>query len=765
MINPVPKYYDIIIPIYNAYEELVECVESVMKNTDYEYRLILIDDCSPDKRIREYLNLLNKKHNQIVALYNEENLGFVSTVNKGMEYSDSDVILLNSDTEVTPRWLSNLNKCAYSSKNIATVTPFTNNGTICSVPLFGQDNPIPDGYTTDEFAQMIESISMNKYPVLPTAVGFCMLIKREVLNKIGLFDDINFAKGYGEENDFCCRVMENGYLNVLADNVFVYHKGSMSFKEEKAELIRKNSETLKRKFPYYFDRVEQFLRANDVFPLVENVQKRMKTHSTDIPKILYIIHNTIDEDWINKRGGTEFHVADLKETLSNKYSFYTLTINGTRVLLKEYRGDQVQNYNFYLRYPIETHTFYSDEYKELVEKIITSFNIDIVHIHHFLRQTFDILDVCEMLNVPVIFTAHDYHLICPSVLLLDEKGNYCFDIKSQKKCQECLHYKMGYFSEFREIWKHNVLDIFKKIKLFIFPSRSVHDYFQKEYNFDELNVEYTIIEHGITKYLGKKNTPAVEHVFNVAFVGSFALHKGSDIIVDIINHTSPSSGINYYLFGEVHDPVVENIQKSNVFKMGAYKRDSIGTLLNESNIHLVCLFSLVPETFSFTLSEAWSAGVPVLVNDRGALGTRVNDGVNGWKINDLNASTIVTRINNLFKDTIEYDKVKSYVLNASVPEVNEVSKKYDRLYQNMLEPRNINNEVRRVLTNEEIYTALNNINSSNQHLERALKMKEQELQTVYNTLGWRFINYTKKHKITAKYGKKILIFLLKFKNR
>ena len=99
----------------------------------------------------------------IVLLDNEENLGFVGTVNKGMQYSKNDVILLNSDTEVTKNWIEKIQECAYSNEYIATVTPLTNNGTICSVPNFGIDNELPSNMTLDEYAEMIEKTSLKLY--------------------------------------------------------------------------------------------------------------------------------------------------------------------------------------------------------------------------------------------------------------------------------------------------------------------------------------------------------------------------------------------------------------------------------------------------------------------------------------------------------------------------------------------------------------------------------------------------------------------------
>ena len=165
---------DVIIPIYNAYEMLEPCIESVLKHTDFrKAHLILIDDKSLDERVLPLLeNLAEKNKDKITLIANDENLGFVGTTNKGMKLSKNDVVLLNSDTEVPKGWLDKLMKCAESDKKIATVTPLSNNASLASVPLFNQENQFPDGYTFEKMAKLVEECSMHLYPEIPSGHGF-----------------------------------------------------------------------------------------------------------------------------------------------------------------------------------------------------------------------------------------------------------------------------------------------------------------------------------------------------------------------------------------------------------------------------------------------------------------------------------------------------------------------------------------------------------------------------------------------------------------
>ncbi|KAA8785643.1 glycosyltransferase [Paenibacillus amylolyticus] len=765
---------DIIIPIYNAFEDLVECVDSLFLNTaEHEFRLFLINDCSPDNRIEHYLESLN--FSNIVKVSNDTNLGFVKTVNKGMSISNNDVILLNSDTIVTENWLSKLVQCAYSNERIATVTPFTNNGTICSVPNFGEDNEVPNGFTINRFAEMIEDISMRKYPQLPTAVGFCMYIKRSVLDEIGLFDDESYSKGYGEENDFCCRATEYGYINVLDDATFVYHKGSMSFKDDKETLIVRNSEVLRKKYPYYFDRVNSFLASNMVFPLVENIKKQLPAYSK-IPKkrILLLTHNTVDEDWLFKRGGTEMHVKDIIDGLE-EYEFYTLTTHGTRVLLKKFSNNVTMNYNFFIEYPIEAHTFYQADYAKILNIIIKGLSIDLIHVHHLQRHTYDIFGIANNLNIPLVYTAHDYHLICPSILLMDHNGEYCYDDISIEKCNSCLQSKMGYGTAFRQQWRNEVLKNLQFISLMIYPSESVKVYFEKEYQINKLNIPFKITEHGIVVTEEEdKNRDSVSNksftdrgFINVAFVGNFAKHKGSDIIREVLAKNNRDIAINWFLIGDIQDRLLDEYSNGTVYKIGGYNRNNLSMLLKQYQIDIVCLLSVVPETFSYTLSETWAGGIPVIVNDRGALGSRVEDNKSGWLVKNLSSDNLFNKLLEISKDYDMYSNVKDYVSNnLKVTTIVNMISSYRRIYK-----ENINDEVREIAQvekttlNKELYESLVVLNQNNIHLERELQYKDLQLQAIYNTLGWRLLNYLRKNKGVMVIGKKVLTHLIQIKSR
>ncbi len=210
---------DIIIAVWNQLEFTKNCIESIERNTgDVEYRLILIDNAS-DKPAMEYLSALAQaKKDRVLLIRNEVNLGFLKAANQGMKASDAPyVCLLNNDTLVTEGWLKEMIEIAAGSKDIGIVNPSSNN--LGQKPLAGEPLEI--------YAAKIRKEAGNSID-LGAAIGFCMLIKREVLDKTGLFDEV-YGRGNFEDTDLSRKAVKAGYRCVRACGSYVYHRENTSF--------------------------------------------------------------------------------------------------------------------------------------------------------------------------------------------------------------------------------------------------------------------------------------------------------------------------------------------------------------------------------------------------------------------------------------------------------------------------------------------------------------------------------------------------------
>jgi GT2 family glycosyltransferase len=177
-----------------------------------------------------------------------------------MEMTRGNVVLLNSDTILTPGWLIGLQRCLAADTGIATATPWTNNGEIASIPRFCHANPVPA--QLDAVAAVIAATGQPRYPEIPTAVGFCMAISRSAIESLGLFNQALFGLGYGEENDFSMRARSAGMKNVLCDDVYVAHVGGRSFGPRNLQPDDAAMEKLLSLHPGYLQLIRQFISAD-----------------------------------------------------------------------------------------------------------------------------------------------------------------------------------------------------------------------------------------------------------------------------------------------------------------------------------------------------------------------------------------------------------------------------------------------------------------------------------------------------------------------
>ncbi len=238
-------------------------------------------------------------------------------------------MLLNSDTVVTAGWLDALARCAASDPRIGTATPFSNNAEICSFPRFCADNPWPEGADPEPVRAALARAAVPTYPELPTGVGFCLYVRRALIDAIGIFDPV-FGKGYGEENDFCLRAAQAGFRNVLCDDAFVLHAGERSFAGRKTELGARNMPLLLERHPRYLDVVRGFIAADPLRPLRAAAQAQLHAYAGPAG-VLHVIHG--------HGGGTEHHVRALIDASRARFRHYLATAIGDRWQVEEHLDD------------------------------------------------------------------------------------------------------------------------------------------------------------------------------------------------------------------------------------------------------------------------------------------------------------------------------------------------------------------------------------------------------------------------------------------
>ena len=258
----------IVIPVYRELALVRACIESVKKSLPQNHtpaRIVVIDDSSPEPALSAWLDKLAAM-GDITLLRNACNLGFIETTNRGMRvHPNDDVLLLNADTQVHGDWIDRLGRALYSTSDIASVTPWTNNGEISSFPVMSQAAPAPDPRELaliDQVAAETRAAPGGADIELPSCCGFTMLIRRTVIDAIGMLDGTSLIRGYGEEVDWCMRARAAGWRHLQATGVFVTHEGTVSFRAEKTLRVAQNRGPLVTRYPSYYFEFSAFRRED-----------------------------------------------------------------------------------------------------------------------------------------------------------------------------------------------------------------------------------------------------------------------------------------------------------------------------------------------------------------------------------------------------------------------------------------------------------------------------------------------------------------------
>jgi GT2 family glycosyltransferase/glycosyltransferase involved in cell wall biosynthesis len=238
---------DVVVCVRDALEDVRACLWSLLHSATRPFHLIVVDDGS-GLETAAMLAELAQREPEIELIRNDgPEHGYTRAANIGLRASTgAHVVLLNSDTVVSPGWLERIVACAESDGRIGVVGPLSNAATHQSLPARTEDgrwavNELPAWMPVDAMALLVAELSGRERPRVPFVNGFCYSLTRAAIDAVGLFDEELFGSGYCEENDFCIRARDSGFLAALADDAYVFHAKSRSYTSAgRDEVARRN---------------------------------------------------------------------------------------------------------------------------------------------------------------------------------------------------------------------------------------------------------------------------------------------------------------------------------------------------------------------------------------------------------------------------------------------------------------------------------------------------------------------------------------------
>lgn len=651
-----PEDVAVVVPIYNAADDLEVCIDRLARFTPSAIEIVLIDDASPDPVIARLLDRAALRPNTRV-LRNAQNLGFTRTVNRGLEETGrKHVVLLNSDARVTPGWIDGMLRAASSRPRVATVTAMSDRAGAFSAPRLGNDNPLPPGVDEITYARAFRRRALAVYPVVPTGNGFCMFVNRACVDEIGGFDAEAFPRGYGEENDFCMRATRAGWANLIDDTTYVFHDRSKSFGETKHVLMEAGRAVIEARYPEYSRAIRVFSTGPDILlARYRAVQARIDCgdRRTGLPAVLFVVST--------QTGGTPQTNLDLMRQLQDELDPWLLRCDSQTLTLGRLdRGRIAEIRRHELAESVDPITHRSAEYDAVVADWLDVLDPAIVHIRHLAWHGLSLPELAKARGCKVVTSFHDFYTLCPTVKLLDERQVFCAGrcTATEGDCRP-------------ELWPDDSLPPLKHRWVYPWRERfdqvlSVSDAFVTTSDSARKLIaaglpgvdpdRFHVIPHGRSfaamEWLAERPEPG--EPIRILVPGNIGAPKGRDVIADLLAHDT-AGRFEFHILGRLAD--ADAISHPRLIQQGTYHRDEFAARVRAIRPHFGAIFSIWDETYCHTLTELWSVGVPALVFDFPTVAGRVRASGAGWVVPHQDIAALARAINGIAADSAGQDRV------------------------------------------------------------------------------------------------------------
>ncbi|WP_419730841.1 glycosyltransferase [Lichenicola sp.] len=664
---PAPPV-DVVVPVYRHLRRTMDCLNSVLASVPPETSLVVVEDASPEPALGRALDEMAAA-GRIRLIRHAENTGFPASANDGIAAcAGRDVVLLNSDTLVAPGWLEALRRAAYHAPEIGTATPLSNDASILSYPDHRDRNKAPDLSGTRRMMAQAASANPGGVHDIPTGNGFCLYLRRDCLDQVGLLREDLFAQGYGEENDFCLRARHLGWRHVAALGVYVSHYGNVSFGAARSELMRRNLDVLNRLHPGYNEMILDYIATDPLAParrrldLVRWAQARRSRTAPDMaPRAALLI--------THDQGGGVDRVVQERARQLRAQGIRPIVLRPDRLgaaqvaadpdaipaldaapeTAEDSRGVTLSDASSEENYPNLRYAL-PGELEELVA-LLAGEGVLHAEWHHLLGHHASLRALCDRLGVPYDAYIHDYAWFCQRIALVGPQGRYCGE-PDVAGCETCIAIQGSNLDEtisMPGLLARSAIELAAARRV-IAPSRDAArritrhfprvrpDVVAWEDDRPDLSLERLSAASALAPRAGGDRAPRRasgggqpggaaaprdRRPGRVVVIGGIGREKGYEVLLACLEDARMRAlPLEFVVVGHTPDDTAL-IEAGCVFVTGEYREDEAIGLIGAQSADLALLPSIWPETWCFTLSLAWRAGLPVASFDIGAQAERI----------------------------------------------------------------------------------------------------------------------------------------------
>lgn len=402
-------------------------------------------------------------------------------------------------------------------------------------------------------------------------------------------------------------------------------------------------------------------------------------------KILFVLH----QDPLGYPAGIEQYLLDLMHGLRDEFNckIYLFFPKGDKCILRFVSNNNGDD-KIIPATKVDLTTVSNKIIENVFLDVLNQHKFDIVHFQSLRNLPLSLVECAKENGRAIILSIHDYFIWCVNFILLNP--NFCYFESNDVKCYECLR-KLGYnvSCDYISCRRNYVSHLMNIVDAIICPSHYIRDLLVELFSSSVLD-RTIIIENGSKKsdfLYNRQDTLSLSNKYlKVAFIGNFLRHKGSKLFEELLNEFENGNEIKFYIIGNLY----ERLQKTsrNLAVIGGYYRGNMGKILFENQIDIALLLSIIPETFSFTLSEVILAEIPTLALDLGAIRDRISRYKTGILIPHENS---VPYLKNHLEYFIKNKSILSSFKNNCkkakklIPNTSNMVRNYYELYLRLLE--------------------------------------------------------------------------------
>ena len=400
--------------------------------------------------------------------------------------------------------------------------------------------------------------------------------------------------------------------------------------------------------------VHYALYGMDENRLIKVNEKDLSYFRQSNKSILFVLHEKI-----GTVGGCGFFNMDIIRNLPDSYTAFILTCDGEDIELWVNNSglEKIANYDVC---DVED-DFHSKKLAGIYFEILSKLNIDIVHINHLINHSFDLIDCINSKSIPFLVNLHDFYYICPSIHLIDEDCSYC-----NLNCGGCR------WADSIEKWREHCRDVLEKSYLNIAPSNSAVEIYKNI--FPQLD-NFKVISHGVNVNKSSYTAELTSKPVKILVPGHISQHKGS-LLIKELKKTDKNNNLELHFLGTA----IPNLNKYGI-SHGRYERSDFNEIIAEIKPSFSLILSVCPETYSYTLTESWMAGIPVIASNLGALKERINLTNAGWLVDYRNPESIYEFILNITQK--DYGDKLANISGLEFKSLKEMSVEYIDLYNTL----------------------------------------------------------------------------------